>query len=53
MIVRMTVTTPAAAAPPTSKALFTFWYRKKGRLVVAVPGPPLVISLTWSNTLTR
>ena len=27
MIVKMTVTTPAAAAPPTSKALFTCWYR--------------------------
>ena len=27
MIVRMTVTTPVAAAPPMSKALFTCWYR--------------------------
>ena len=27
MIVRTTVTTPAAAAPPMSKAKFTFWYR--------------------------
>ena len=27
MIVKMTVMTPAAAAPPTSKAKFTCWYR--------------------------
>ena len=27
MIVSTTVTTPAAAAPPMSKAKFTFWYR--------------------------